>query len=69
VRYAAVRQSLGEPDPFRLRYRDSLREVVEAVILGRMDMNRAAALVSAWTQENIDLEITSSSATTPSVNS
>lgn len=27
-RYAAVRQSLGEPDPFRLRHRDALRAVV-----------------------------------------
>ncbi len=27
ARYAAVRQSLGEPDPFRLKYRDPLREV------------------------------------------
>ena len=25
ARYAAVRQSLGEPDPFRLRHRDALR--------------------------------------------
>ena len=25
ARYAAVRQSLGEPDPFRLKYREALR--------------------------------------------
>ncbi len=56
ARYAAVRQSLGEPDPFRLRHREALREVVGAVIRGRMDMKRAAAHVSAWTQENIDPE-------------
>jgi hypothetical protein len=28
ARYAAIRQSLGEPDPFRLRYREPLRAVV-----------------------------------------
>jgi hypothetical protein len=52
--YAAVRQSLGEPDPFRLRHRAALREVVGAVIRGRMDKRQATGLVSAWTQEHID---------------
>ncbi|NGO54238.1 transposase [Mesorhizobium camelthorni] len=32
ARYAAVRQSLGEPDRFRLRHRAALREVVGAVV-------------------------------------
>ncbi|PVM84449.1 hypothetical protein DDF62_22205 [Caulobacter radicis] len=32
ARYAAVRQSLGDPDPFRLKYRDALREVVSEVV-------------------------------------
>lgn len=41
ARYAAVRQSLGDPDPFRFRYRDSLREIVRDVI--RAAMNRKAA--------------------------
>jgi hypothetical protein len=54
ARYAAVRQSLGEPDPFRLRHPEALREVVGAVIRGRMDMKQAATHVSAWTQEHID---------------
>ncbi|EQD70087.1 filamentation induced by cAMP protein Fic, partial [mine drainage metagenome] len=37
ARYAAVRQSLGEPDPFRLRHRAALREIIGEVIRGRMD--------------------------------
>jgi hypothetical protein len=37
ARYAAVRQSLGEPDPFRLKYRDALRAVVGEVVRGAMD--------------------------------
>ena len=53
ARYAAVRQSLGEPDPFRLRHRTALREVVGAVIRGRMDKKQATAHVSAWTHEHI----------------
>lgn len=54
ARYAAVRQSLGEPDPFRLRHRLALREVVSAVVQGRMDKKQAAAHVGAWARKHID---------------
>jgi hypothetical protein len=54
ARYAAVRQSLGEPDPFRLRHRAALREAVGAVVRGRMSQRQATAHLSAWTLEHID---------------
>jgi hypothetical protein len=54
ARYAAVRQSLGEPDPFRLQYRAAIREIIGEVIHGRMDRKSAAAHVAAWAQEHID---------------
>ena len=54
ARYAAVRQSLGEPDPFRLQHSSALREVVGAVIRERINKKRATAHVAAWTQEHID---------------
>ena len=54
ARYAAVRQSLGEPDPFRLQHRAALREVVSMVIRERMNKKRASAWVAAWTREHID---------------
>jgi len=54
ARYAAVRQSLGEPDPFRLRHRTALREIVGAVVRGRMDKRQATKHVSMWTSEHID---------------
>ena len=50
TRYAAVRQSLGDPDPFRLRHREAVREVIR----GRMDRHRAAEHILAWAQANID---------------
>jgi fido (protein-threonine AMPylation protein) len=53
-RYAAVRQSLGEPDPFRLRHRTALRDVVGAVVRGRMTKKEAVALIRAWTHAHID---------------
>ena len=52
--YAAVRQSLGEPDPFRMRYRDKLHEVVGAVVRGRMDQKHATAHVGAWAERHVD---------------
>ncbi|MGE0713853.1 MAG: Fic family protein [Alphaproteobacteria bacterium] len=54
ARYAAVRQSLGEPDPFRLRHRAALREVVGAVVRGRMDKKQTAKHITTWTSEHID---------------
>ena len=41
ARYSAVRQSLGEPDPFRLRYRALVAEAVAAVV--RTGMGKQAA--------------------------
>lgn len=54
ARYVAVRQSLGEPDPFKLRHRAALRKIVGEVVRGRMDRKSAAAYVAAWAQKNID---------------
>ena len=54
VRYAAVRRSLGEPDPFRMRHRTALRALVGTVIRARMDKGHAAAHVGAWAAEHID---------------
>jgi Fic family protein len=54
ARYAAVRQSLGEPDPFRLRHRAALRELVAQVVQERMDRRAASRHVAAWVDRNIE---------------
>jgi Fic family protein len=54
ARYAAVKQSLGEPDPFRLKYRDALREIVAAVIRTPMDRKAAVTHIESWSKENIE---------------
>lgn len=51
--YAAIQQSLGEPDPFRLRYRESLRTLIGEVVRGEMDRESAARHIAAWTEEHI----------------
>jgi hypothetical protein len=45
ARYAAVHQSLGEPDPFRLRHRQRLMDVVGEAVRGGMDKKAATAFV------------------------
>ena len=57
TRYAAVRQSLGEPDPMRLQYRDDLREVVSEIIRMRMNRESASRHIERWTEERIDTEM------------
>ena len=56
ARYAAVRQSLGEPDPFRMRHRAALRELVADVVRRRMNKKEATLRVSAWARERIEEE-------------
>ena len=54
ARYAAVRQSIGEPDPFRMRHRAALREVVGIVVCRRMNKQQAASHLRMWSQERVD---------------
>lgn len=53
ARYVAVRQTLGEPDPFRLRYRTALRDVVGEVIRTGLDQGQAAKHVAAYAAANV----------------
>ena len=54
ARYSAVRQSLGDPDPFRLRYRSELRELVGELIRARTNWRETAARIAAWSTEKLD---------------
>jgi Fic family protein len=56
ARYAAVRQSLGEPDPFRLRHRDALRAVVAEIVRARAPRAQASTRIATWAEQNIDAE-------------
>ena len=53
ARYSAVRQSLGEPDPFRLRYRALVAELVSAVVRTGMDKKAATALARQRAAEQV----------------
>jgi hypothetical protein len=50
-RYLSQREELGEPDPFRLRYRAALLEVVSAVV--RQASTNSVPFVQAWAVEHL----------------
>lgn len=54
--YLAVLESIGEPDPFRLRYRDLIRDAVYQVVHRRMSSDEASQFVSKLAHEQIASE-------------
>jgi hypothetical protein len=56
ARYSAVRRSLGEPDPFRLRYRTLMTEVVAEIVRGRMNRKAATAYIKQRAADQISQE-------------
>ena len=56
ARYAAVRQSLGEPDPFVLRYRALVTDAVSEIVGSGMDKKVATAFIRRRASENVPQE-------------
>lgn len=53
ARYSTIRQVLGEPDPFRLRYRKQIGEFVHSVVTG----NRNKRAASQWLTSQVKASI------------
>lgn len=53
ARYSSVRQQLGEPDAFRLRYRLAIHEVVADAVRRRLEKADAVRSVAAYAKANI----------------
>lgn len=54
--YAAVRQSLGAPDPFRQKHDRSLKQIISEIIAGRMTRSAAGKYILSWARKNISRE-------------
>lgn len=54
ARYSAVRQSLGDPDPFRLQHRDVIADAVAGVVLGKMSKPQAVSFIRHLAEEKIE---------------
>ena len=55
-RYRAVQQSLGQPDPFRLRYRDDLRALVATILREAIPRGKTPARIRAWSTDHVPIE-------------
>ncbi|HNN30155.1 MAG TPA: Fic family protein, partial [Agitococcus sp.] len=53
ARYAAIRQSLGEPDPFRLRYRQQIGVIVAEVVGHCLNKKQAIRHIKTYTEQAI----------------
>ncbi len=53
ARYSAVRQSLGDPDPFRLRHRAAIGKFVREVVQGGMDKKVAARWIATHSEGEV----------------
>ncbi len=52
-RYSALRRSLGEPDPFRMRHRQAIAAAVAAVVTGALDKERGIALIKETAERSV----------------
>ena len=51
--YAAVRHMLGEPDPFRLKHRAVLRDLIRTIVLSCLDKNQAATHIESNVRQHL----------------
>ncbi len=56
ARYSAIRQSLGEPDPFRLKHRQAIHEAVVGVVRGSLDKRSAVRNIRRRAEHGIAVE-------------
>lgn len=54
ARYSAVRQSLGDPDPFRLQHRQRITQVVATVVREKLSKPQAISHIHHFAQERIE---------------
>jgi Fic/DOC family len=54
--YAVVRQSLGEPDPFRLRYRQQLIDVISQVVRQKLIGQDIPVFLEHWSKDKLPKE-------------
>ncbi len=55
-RHAAIRQSIGEPDIFKLQYRLQIKELVSIVVRDCLNQKNAAIYIHSWALKEITSE-------------
>lgn len=52
-RYTVIRGAVGDPDPFRVKYRQAIAEQVAEVIRSRCDRRNAVARLRQWAEHSV----------------
>ncbi|MBS0253612.1 MAG: Fic family protein [Proteobacteria bacterium] len=52
-RYVALRQTMGEPDPFKLKYRTAMRELIAAIVRKPMGKKDAVRAIEEWARDKV----------------
>lgn len=56
LRYSATRKELGDPDPFRILYRELIREVITKIVCECMDKTIAVACIRDYAHRSVPFE-------------
>lgn len=56
VRYAAIRQTVGEPDPFRTRYRNEIRELITEIISNNLSPKEGSEKIKRKANEILKVD-------------
>ena len=54
--YKVVRQTIGEPDPFRMRHREALRGIVHMIVSERVGRREAPSRIADWARGRVEAE-------------
>ncbi len=54
--YLATLEAIGQPDPFRTRYRDFIQQSVYTVVQNKMDKLKSSQFISKFAKDNISAE-------------
>lgn len=54
--YLATLEAMGQPDPFRARYRDFIRQAVCTVVQNKMDKLKSSQFISKFANEKVSAE-------------
>ena len=54
--YLATLEVIGPPDPFRVRYRDMIRQTIKTIVQNKMDKLNSSQFITHFANENISSE-------------
>ncbi len=56
ARYSAISQSLGDPDPFRMRYRQQMKQLIHEIVSGGMGRKPSHQKIKQFAEATIPVE-------------